>query len=98
MSTPLHLALANGNEKVAEFLIDHGTNVNAQDNKKSTPLHLASLNGNLDLVKILLERNAEVNARDNRRRTPLHWIIRCCATYVRVCHVRLLGAGKLRSL
>ena len=54
------------------LLIDHGANVNAQDDTKSTPLHLASSMGSIETVQLLIEHGADVTARDVRHMTPLH--------------------------
>jgi len=47
---------------LAQVLIEHGADVNAQDDNKSTPLHLASSGGHVELAQVLIEHGANVNA------------------------------------
>jgi ankyrin repeat protein len=57
-----------------DLLIRHGSDVNAQNRKRSTPLHLAA-SSRLDLdgtiVRLLLRHGANVGAKDGEGRTPL---------------------------
>ncbi|KAF7691897.1 hypothetical protein HF521_010864 [Silurus meridionalis] len=56
--TPLHFAVADGNEEVVEVLTSYkGCSVTAYDNLFRTPLHWASLLGHARIVHLLLERN-----------------------------------------
>ena len=71
-STPLHLALINGNSDIAKLLIEKGADVNIPDNKEQISLHLALFNKDLDLVKLLVRYKADVNARNKDKLTPLH--------------------------
>ena len=48
-STPLHLAAGYNNLEVAEFLLENGADVNAQDKGGLIPLHNASSYGNFIL-------------------------------------------------
>ncbi|KAH9066250.1 ankyrin repeat-containing domain protein [Lactarius vividus] len=76
--TPLHLASHCGNPEVARMLIDHGANVNAEDNNLRTPLHhvveghYESQEVGVRLSRLLLECGVDVNAQDINRQTPLH--------------------------
>lgn len=49
--TPLHIAVGEGEEKIAELLIQHGANVNAvtKEEEKYTPLSIAAKYGELIL-------------------------------------------------
>lgn len=60
------------NFEVAEFLLDNGANVNAQDKGGLIPLHNASSYGHLDIAALLLKHNTVVNATDKWGFTPLH--------------------------
>jgi tankyrase len=71
-STPLHLAAGYNNLEVAEFLLEQGADVNAQDKGGLIPLHNASSYGHLDLAALLIKHNTTVNATDNWGFTPLH--------------------------
>lgn len=71
-STPLHLAAGYNNVEVAEFLLEHGADVNAQDKGGLIPLHNASSYGHLDMAALLIKFNTVVNATDKWGFTPLH--------------------------
>ncbi|RZF41139.1 hypothetical protein LSTR_LSTR010791 [Laodelphax striatellus] len=71
-STPLHLAAGYNNLEVAEYLLEHGANVNAQDKGGLIPLHNASSYGHLDIAALLIKFNTVVNATDKWGFTPLH--------------------------
>lgn len=58
--------------EVAEFLLDHGADVNAQDKGGLIPLHNASSYGHLDIAALLIKFNTVVNATDKWGFTPLH--------------------------
>lgn len=60
------------NLEVAEFLLDHGADVNAQDKGGLIPLHNASSYGHLDIAALLIKFNTVVNAVDKWGFTPLH--------------------------
>ena len=77
---------------IVEFLLKHGTDVNARDNRSTTSsLHLAAEYGVQTIVKMLLNHHADVNSQDSNGETPLHrllggWTYRDC----NCDHVRLL--------
>ncbi|KAE8749458.1 hypothetical protein FOCC_FOCC003724 [Frankliniella occidentalis] len=71
-STPLHLAAGYNNLEVAEFLLEHGADVNAQDKGGLIPLHNASSYGHLDIAALLIKYSTVVNATDKWGFTPLH--------------------------
>lgn len=60
------------NYEVAEFLLEMGADVNAQDKGGLIPLHNASSYGHLDIAALLLKHNTIVNATDKWGFTPLH--------------------------
>ncbi|XP_074540577.1 inversin isoform X2 [Halichoeres trimaculatus] len=73
--TPLHFAVADGNEAVVEVLTSYeGCNVTAYDNLFRTPLHWAALLGHARIVHLLLERNISGTIpSDSQGATPLHY-------------------------
>ncbi|KAF2639800.1 ankyrin, partial [Massarina eburnea CBS 473.64] len=78
---PLHIALANENEEVAELLIDRGASITALGSRSRTPLHIAA---DLHLSSItyrLLSANVTTEAIDSDSWTPL-----CCVSYAPIAH------------
>uniref|UniRef100_I3RSE8 Poly [ADP-ribose] polymerase n=1 Tax=Drosophila buzzatii TaxID=7264 RepID=I3RSE8_DROBU len=71
-STPLHLAAGYNNFECAEYLLEHGADVNAQDKGGLIPLHNASSYGHLDIAALLIKHKTVVNATDKWGFTPLH--------------------------
>lgn len=71
-STPLHLAAGYNNLEVAEYLLENGADVNAQDKGGLIPLHNASSYGHLDIAALLIRFQTAVNATDRWGFTPLH--------------------------
>jgi tankyrase len=60
------------NLEVAEYLLEQGADVNAQDKGGLIPLHNASSYGHLDIAALLIKYNTVVNATDKWGFTPLH--------------------------
>ncbi|KAK3559943.1 hypothetical protein QTP86_029546 [Hemibagrus guttatus] len=71
-STPLHLAAGYNNLEVAEYLLQHGAEVNSQDKGGLIPLHNAASYGHVDVAALLIKYKACVNATDKWAFTPLH--------------------------
>uniref|UniRef100_A0A3Q3JDL2 Poly [ADP-ribose] polymerase n=1 Tax=Monopterus albus TaxID=43700 RepID=A0A3Q3JDL2_MONAL len=71
-STPLHLAAGYNNLEVAEYLLEHGADVNAQDKGGLIPLHNSASYGHVDIAALLIKYNTCVNATDKWAFTPLH--------------------------
>lgn len=55
--TPLFLALLKGKTEIAKLLVEHGADVNSENDGKSI-LYLAAKYGNLEIVKTLIEHGA----------------------------------------
>ncbi|KAJ7759528.1 ankyrin repeat-containing domain protein [Mycena metata] len=68
----LFVASQNGHLDVVKFLIEHGADVNAENENGYTSLYLASQNGHLDIVKFLVENNANIEASDKYGYTSLY--------------------------
>ncbi|KAM9412185.1 poly [ADP-ribose] polymerase tankyrase-2-like isoform 1-T1 [Salvelinus alpinus] len=71
-STLLHLAAGYNNLEVAEYLLQHGAEVNSQDKGGLIPLHNAASYGHVDVGALLIKYDACVNATDKWAFTPLH--------------------------
>ena len=57
---------------MAEYLLENGADVNAQDKGGLIPLHNASSYGHLDIAALLIRFSTVVNATDKWGFTPLH--------------------------
>jgi len=65
-------AALQGQVKTFKFLLDHGVDVNYQDEQYgATALHTSSQGGKEDIVKILLKRGADVNLKSKEGNAPL---------------------------
>lgn len=57
--TPLHVAIMRDDHKMADILLRHGADVNAQNLNGRTPLHDAAGRGKARLVQLLLDHGAD---------------------------------------
>ena len=67
--TPLHKAVNHKHihqkfEKVVQYLLEQGADVNAKDTFGRTPTHIAVLMGQSEIVKILVEKGARLDVKD----------------------------------
>ncbi len=69
--TPLHLAVIQGEDNIANYLLKEGASVNAKDSSGATALHEAVRYGQTNIVEKLLNAGADVNAQDAMGKTPL---------------------------
>jgi ankyrin repeat protein len=71
---PLGLACFFGQTATAEYLLDHGAEVNtpSRNPMRVAPLHSALASRNAELARLLVERGADVNAVQRDDYTPLH--------------------------
>ncbi|MCB1132642.1 MAG: ankyrin repeat domain-containing protein [Verrucomicrobiae bacterium] len=58
--TPLMYAVEYGEPGTVRFLLDHGADVNALDNRKVSPLFIASWHGRSEVVSLLIDRGADL--------------------------------------
>ncbi len=75
--TPLHYAIHLQSTSLVRLLINHGSNVNAQDNDGRTPLHLLADGIYEDddvseIATLLVENGADPTLQDKYGRTALH--------------------------
>jgi ankyrin repeat protein len=80
--TALHAAVARGQFETAQYLIDHGANLELKDESGFTPLALAGCDSNYrqhskdtefgrnEIGTLLIKRGANVNATTNDGETP----------------------------
>jgi ankyrin repeat protein len=72
--TPLHQAVASRRLDIVDFLLKHGTDVNARGADGVTPLHVATTPSTpTDLVVRLLDAQANINATTDQGQTALHF-------------------------
>lgn len=69
--TPLHYAVAEGNEQDVSRLLNEGVDVNARDDNGWSPLHFAAQANSAALASRLLSAGAEVDALDANGNSPL---------------------------
>jgi ankyrin repeat protein len=85
---PILVVFSNKAETM-RLLIEHGADVNAQDETHSMPLHMASSSGIPDLVQLLIEHRADTNGQDLSNRTPLHLASSCVSSKTAFHSIRL---------
>ncbi len=71
-SSPLYGASKYSHLTIAQYLIEHGADVNKVNNMGSTPLYMASYKGNLEIARFLVDNGADVNKANNEGYTPLY--------------------------
>ena len=75
---PLDIAAEKDLAEAAEYLIQHGANVNSVSNGAGTwndhsPLHRAAEFDSVNVARVLIRNGANLEARTNTGMTPLHW-------------------------
>ncbi|XP_063923637.1 uncharacterized protein LOC135137818 [Zophobas morio] len=81
----LMIACKKGYDKIVEYLVTCGVEVNRCDKNGRTPLHVASRNGHEKTVQCLVTLGAEVDLCNEEGRTPLY--IAACYGYKRTVEV-----------
>jgi len=59
-----------GNYLMAEYLIDHGAEVNQQNEHGWTPMHTAAKYGRIEILNLLIENGADIAPRTDEGLTP----------------------------
>ena len=72
LSTPLHLAAAQGHLRTVDLLLQEILNTEARDSSKRTPLWVAAQGGHTNVVELLLKHGARTKTRADDQLTPLH--------------------------
>lgn len=78
----LMAAIGNGDEEIANLLLDKGINAKHKNKNNQSALHIASNYGLYDTVNKLLKAGLPVNDRDNGGNTPLMYAAASPNTYV----------------
>ena len=68
--TCLHCAAMrkDGDVRFIRFLLDKGSDINAQDAEGNTPLHYAFAHDNAEIVKVLIENGADIQIKNERNK------------------------------
>lgn len=69
----LHISATYNQPEIAQFLLDHGADVNCVDTHLATPLHEAAQSGSLETLQLLIGRRARVNVCDFSGATSLFY-------------------------
>nr|WP_240702312.1 ankyrin repeat domain-containing protein [Trinickia terrae] len=69
--TPLHYAAANGQDEVAQLLIDHSAYIDAGSPNGTTPLMMAARGNHITTVKLLLDAGADLSVKNQLGLTAL---------------------------
>ncbi|KAI4122622.1 MAG: hypothetical protein LQ338_005716, partial [Usnochroma carphineum] len=85
--TLLHLASAEGHERILQILLKKGADVNAQSGHYGTALQAASCEGYGEIVNVLLKKGADVNAQSGHYGTALQ--AASCEGYSEIVNVLL---------
>lgn len=72
--TLLHAVAETGNSDtdMAEYLIDHHLDINAEDNYGDTPLNTAIKSGSPAMIVFLINHDADIHKKNSQAQTPLH--------------------------
>jgi ankyrin repeat protein len=88
---------------VADFLLQHGVQIDAQDNAGQTGLHHAIIGGQLNLTQWLLQRYAPLDVRNMYGGTPLGQALWCVVNgnstvdYVSIIEILLKAGAQIES-
>ncbi len=69
--SPLSWATLFGQLKAAEFLLEHGADVNTGQEDGGTPLHIAVFLGRSEMARLLIDKGADVNRENHEGDSPV---------------------------
>lgn len=66
-TSPLHAAVDESNQQIANYILEHGknANINIRDNWGRTPVCAAADNGDVELAECLINHGANLDIKDN---------------------------------
>ena len=65
------MAIENGNNRIATYLIENGDVLEDEDNDGNRPLHLAAQNNNYEIVGKLIDKGADVDNENYDGKKPI---------------------------
>jgi len=74
--TPLHFAVAGGQNEIAEFLVSKGADINALNAVSQSVLLYGAYFDNAEITELLIAKGATLNDQDAFGRAPLHYAAR----------------------
>lgn len=72
--TPLHYAVAKGNDFLASFFLAHGADKEALTDKGNTPLMIAASYNNLSTIELLIKQGANLDFRNENGIGWMHYL------------------------
>jgi len=79
---PLHYSSHCGALEAAQWLVEQGASVTAQNDDKIQPIHVASRSGQLDMIKWLNDQGASLTCEDMAGFQPIHFASECGMLHV----------------
>uniref|UniRef100_A0A914VC02 Ion transport domain-containing protein n=1 Tax=Plectus sambesii TaxID=2011161 RepID=A0A914VC02_9BILA len=73
--TPLHRAAMFDHPSVVRYLVEEGSDVNAQDCEQRSPLLLAAVRCGVSSIRVLLSSSVNVCVKDSEHRNLLHFMV-----------------------
>uniref|UniRef100_A0A914V0Q2 Uncharacterized protein n=1 Tax=Plectus sambesii TaxID=2011161 RepID=A0A914V0Q2_9BILA len=73
--TPLHRAAMFDHPQVVRYLVEEGSDVNAQDCEQRSPLLLAAVRCGVSSIRVLLSSSVNVCVKDSEHRNLLHFMV-----------------------
>ena len=70
-STPLHIAIEEGNLDIVHLLVEAGASMDVPRSDGLAPLHMAAQKGHLEIVRLLVESGADMSGATKNGTTAL---------------------------